>query len=259
MTPVFLLKRIIISTQVRWHAVGGSKARAYRAIRRLFRLPHESEFRGIVHFSPSPSSLFLDVGANLGQSIDSIRLYAPGSPIVSFEPNPFLATKLRTLFRNDCNVTIEEYAIGSVDEKTDFYIPVYNGYVFNELASLRKVAIEGWFLKKYISNFREDKYSVIKERWTVKRIDELDLEPFFIKADVQGKEVEVVRGGLATITKYRPIMLLRNVDYDGDLRNMLEPLGYSKYVYNKGHFVLQEERAWNNYFIPDEKLPKTEN
>jgi FkbM family methyltransferase len=256
MQPRDLVKKIVISAEVRCHILGSLKWRAYRLIRGLLRMPHRSDFEAISCFAPSPLSLFLDIGANVGQSIDSIRLYAPESPIISFEPNPFLAAMLRSLFENDRHVTIEECGLGSATGRIVFFIPCYNGYVWNDLASLKEEDAVDWWLKKYIWNYQSTKFSMIKQSWTIHRLDEFNLEPFFIKVDAQGKEIEVVRGGLATIAKCKPIMMLRGVSYEGELREMLYPLGYRMYSYRKGHFVLENGLLWHAFFITDERLPR---
>ncbi|MFH1954615.1 MAG: FkbM family methyltransferase, partial [Pseudomonadota bacterium] len=86
-------------------------------------------------------------------------------------------------------------------------------------------------------------------------MDEFNLAPFFIKVDAQGMDIEIVRGGLATIAKCKPIILLKGVSYEGELRELLEPLGYRMYAYRNGRFTLQNELTWNAFFITEEKLP----
>lgn len=251
-----LIKKFVISIQVRYHIVGTLKWRAYRIIRRIFRRPHLSELKGLSCFSLDSSSLFLDIGANLGQTIDTVRLYTVDTPIISFEPNPFLASVMQNLYKEDRHVTVEACGLGGATGTTDFFIPCYNGYVFNELASLRGVKEEDWFLKKYIWKYQGNKYSIVKQAWKIHRLDDFNLEPFIIKADAQGMEIEIVRGGLSTISKCKPIILLKGVRFDGELREMLEPLGYRMYAYRKGGFVLQNELTWNAFFITEDKFPR---
>jgi len=54
----------------------------------------------------------LDVGANVGQSIDLFRRTLKNPRIVSFEPNPTLATGLRQKYAA-CDVRVEAMALGS--------------------------------------------------------------------------------------------------------------------------------------------------
>lgn len=250
------IKKAVISIQVRCHIVGTLKWRAYRLIRRALRLPHQAELQGLSCFPLGPSSLFLDVGANLGQTIDTVRLYTPDTPIISFEPNPLLASIMRRLYKNDRHVTVEACGLGSATGTTEFFVPCYSGYHFHELASLRGERAEDWYFKKYIWNYKTSKYSIVKQTWDVKRLDDLNLEPFIIKVDAQGMEIEIVRGGLSTIVKSKPIILLKGVRFEGRLREMMEPVGYRMYAYRKGEFVLQDELTWNAFFITKEKLPR---
>ena len=48
----------------------------------------EDDFRAIARMPLSASSLFVDIGANRGQSINALRTIFPGCRIVAFEPNP---------------------------------------------------------------------------------------------------------------------------------------------------------------------------
>ena len=62
------------------------------------RRPHEQEFQ-ILNYLSTADGCVVDVGGNRGQTIRSVRLFAPDSHIVSFEPNPRLNDRLRKLFQ----------------------------------------------------------------------------------------------------------------------------------------------------------------
>ena len=64
--------------------------------RRLLRRPHETDFRAL---SLLPDGCYIDIGANNGQSIESILLFRPSAQVVAFEPNPRLAAKLAHRYR----------------------------------------------------------------------------------------------------------------------------------------------------------------
>src|SRR3954451_17244737 len=59
--------------------------------------PHEPDFRALLELG-RPDGVVLDVGANTGQSIRSVRLFWPGIAMWAFEPNPGLAAMLERRF-----------------------------------------------------------------------------------------------------------------------------------------------------------------
>ena len=88
---------------------------------------------------------------------------------------------------------------------------------------------------------------------TAMRIDSLNLSRLdFMKMDVEGHELQAVRGGLETITRFRPAMVIESVFAQGDwLYPILEPLGYRGFVWHAGAFRLTSpsERSQNVFFL----------
>jgi len=56
----------------------------------------------------------LDVGANLGQSIDRFRQIWPSSRIISFEPNPSSVRQLFKKYSDTIGITIVESAVADL-------------------------------------------------------------------------------------------------------------------------------------------------
>ena len=246
------IKKFVINAQVRCNMIAAAKWPIYPTIRRAFRIPHEKEFAAIPLFNVDKNSLFLDVGAHLGQSVDSIRLYAPESPIISFEPNTILTEILRRKFKKDKNLVVEECALGSTDSQATFFIPVYLRYAFTELASTVRPNIEEF--KRVIWNFKDKYFSIIEQTWLIRRLDTFKLKPFFIKIDGAVNKLEFVKGGLETLSNHKPIIMVEGVSYEGDLRKMLEPLGYQMYRYEKGQFIYHESLIYHAFLIPPLKM-----
>ncbi|MGD0260554.1 MAG: FkbM family methyltransferase [Verrucomicrobiota bacterium] len=245
-----LFKKTVLTSQVHCHWLGALKSHLYRRTRKWLRMPHEPEFASIPCFQPQRDSLFLDIGANLGQSIDSIRLYASESPIISFEPNPYLADRLRGLQTRDQQISIEECGLGSVDGQVKFYIPVYNGYAFHELASVSPLHQRDW-LKPRIWGFDDARLTMIESVWRIRRLDDLRISPLFIKVDVEGAELDVIRGGLNTIERCQPAILLEGVSFDGELKNLLRPMGYQMYRFQRGVFSRADGRLDSAFLISE--------
>src|SRR5689334_9570794 len=75
--------------------------RLYRVAHRFWlvaryavRVPHDPDFAAWRRFA-GRDGIFLDVGANVGQSAMSFRIFNRRAPIVSIEPNPLLIGDLR--------------------------------------------------------------------------------------------------------------------------------------------------------------------
>ncbi len=62
-------------------------AKAVNLARYVARRPHERDFAALASFADRPG-IFLDVGANQGQSAMSFRIFDKAMPILSIEANP---------------------------------------------------------------------------------------------------------------------------------------------------------------------------
>jgi hypothetical protein len=104
--------------------------------RRLLRVPSEHFFAAISLFRDRFAGCYVDVGGNVGQSIESIRLYAPDARIISFEPNPNLAARLVTRYRNDPLIEIRDIGLSDRTAQLKIHVPAYRGFFYNGLGSL---------------------------------------------------------------------------------------------------------------------------
>jgi len=66
--------------------------------------------------------IILDVGANVGQSVDRFRRYMPNSKIFSFEPNPEVFSKLLLKEKIDKNLKCFNLGVGSIKKTIPFFI-----------------------------------------------------------------------------------------------------------------------------------------
>lgn len=122
------------------------------------------------------------------------------------------------------------------DETGSFtlYVPFYNDYMFDGLASLKEANARNW-LKKRLYGYQERKLKIIKKTCYVKKLDDLNLEPYFIKIDVQGFEYEVLLGGRATIERSTPILL---IETPGQKEiDLLKLYGYKPFTYRKSRLT----------------------
>lgn len=144
----------------------------------------------------NPAKAALDIGANEG--LYSMYLCRFSTQLHCFEPLPWMAGQLAKKFRDTGNVVINNCALGSKNEMATIRIPVTQGRQYDTRSSL-----VGHFDDQLIDG--EKVLTVKTVSVAVKRLDDFHLENIgFIKMDVEGFELEVLKGGVETITRNRP-------------------------------------------------------
>ena len=141
-------------------------------------------------------SVFMDVGANVGAYLFTLENHLKPENIFAFEPNQQLFKRLGRLFPK---VNLFSVALSDISTVAEFKIPVING---------EKVHTRGT-LQTSIKEKNEEK--TILQKVEVKPLDELNLNLKnldFIKIDVEGNEMQTLRGAQKTIKKYKPILMV---------------------------------------------------
>ncbi|HVE49807.1 MAG TPA: FkbM family methyltransferase [Casimicrobiaceae bacterium] len=188
---------------------------------------HDVDFEAFRLF-PSPSiSSILDVGANRGQSIASLRTVLPHSAIDAFEANPAFYEVLDALTASVPGpLRIHRFGLGRENARLAFYIPWVDDVPYLEEASTRTDYFEKpWVVEKFRArgSLRLEQHFV-----EVRAGDELGLRPDLIKVDVEGAEHDVLLGLCNTINHTRPFLLIENSDWH-NVTPFLGDLGYAPY------------------------------
>jgi FkbM family methyltransferase len=169
--------------------------------------------------------LALDVGANRGQSAIRLARLKPDFNIISFEPNRRCQFALRVVkVMLGKRFRFESAGVSDQNGEVTYYEPFVNSL---------PVSAEGTFLQENLDEEMEERlgkhYEVKKTIFPVLRLDDLNLSPDFVKIDVQGWELNVLRGARETILKYRPVLVIeRNSHNERETTEYLEGLGYRK-------------------------------
>lgn len=225
------------------------KDEAYRYSRQLLRIPHESDFKILPMFPDTVDDLFLDIGANHGQSIASIRLFKPNTRLISFEPNPLLYRELLQNYTDDNALILRPYGLGESAGEFTLFVPVYNGFVYDGLASLNREEAEQWLSADRIVGFDPNKLVIEEVSCRIETLDAQMLSPTFIKIDVQGLEYEVLKGGITTLQRCEPVILLEGLSGSPKLQDFIHSLGYEVYRYWDGLLVPSEPLGDNNFLL----------
>lgn len=191
----------------------------------------EKEYK-IINLIEKENPVVIDVGAHKGESIKNFLRYKPNALIYAFEPNQNLADKLNKKFKHNTNITIFDSAVSN-KKKLSLYIPYINGYPFSGLSSVSKKNIIDR-LNNYYSFEYSKKISFKNKKIRTITIDELSLNPDLIKIDAEGYEFEIIKTGLKTINKSKPIIIIEfNKNSFDKLNNLLYKFNYIGNIYNK--------------------------
>jgi FkbM family methyltransferase len=218
-----------------------------RALRRLRGKPHDPDFAALRYFPTG--QLLLDIGANYGQSVVSMRLMQPEASIVSYEPNIDLAEKITELFRMDRHVTVQPFGLSASAGAFDLFVPYYGNFPYPGLASLHEEEARSWLSADTLYFFRPENVQIKRTRCRIETLDSQALAPYFAKIDVQGAEFDVLVGGKETLATHHPILLIESPGRDERVGPLLASLDYHEFNYQDGQFIPHQPDATNSFFI----------
>ena len=192
----------------------------------------ESIERDFVAAYLRPGMRVINIGANVGlYTVMASVLVKPGGEVHAFEPSAASYSRLmKNLALNGCsNVTTIRAALSNLRGKlllrADPSHPTLDGHCFVEEVSdsgeqlLSDELVEARTLDDYMSE---------------QASRDIDL----IVMDVEGAELAVLQGGVETLTRSHPTMLLECSKHQGDTEKLLKQLGYSFWAWNASEQAL---------------------
>jgi len=213
---------------------------------------HEPDFYALGTHS-TESGVALDVGANNGQSAISILAIKPSFNVVSLEPNPVCKPQLSILSKL-FGPRLQVLNVGAGNERGSypFYIPFRSG---------RELLEEGTFdfatLGRAASIQRigmpERDYELRERFCPVITIDDLNLQPVFVKIDVQGLEFDVLRGMRSTIESTMPLIMIERGCNEQDCTDFLNGFGYVRRCWSGVELVESSTKSVNVFFVPQNR------
>lgn len=203
-----------------------AKNRFYHWSRSTFGLLHDRDFALIGRLPVRADDLFVDVGANRGQSILSLKRVRPDAAVVSFEPNPAMFRWLVARFEGRPGVRLVNVGLGRRAERRTLYTPRYRGFAYDGLATFSAAAARAYLSSETLYGFDPAKLTVEEAECETRTLDSFDLKPTFIKIDVEGLEHEVLAGGAFTLIAHEPVLMVERYHDNPTLQPMLASLGY---------------------------------
>ena len=189
----------------------------YRARKYLHRIDSEM---GLLRFLMSPAVTSLDVGANVGLFTYYLARYS--RHVHAFEPNPLAFEVLKSVA--DKNVTVHREALTDRFGEVELFVPRNRKGWSSNGGSLHQMR---W------GDFG-------RVRVPGRRIDDLGLADVgFIKIDVEGHELSVLRGAEETLRRDRPNLFVENEHSHAggeaaEVFTLLDRLDYDGYFLDSG-------------------------
>jgi FkbM family methyltransferase len=161
---------------------------------RLIQWQDGSNLLRIISYILREDSCCIDVGAHLGTVVEHMCRLAPKGRHLAFEPLPYLAAGLRERLPG---IEVHEVALSDEAGEMDFHHVVTNpGY----------------------SGFRPRRYDRPEERVEVIRVRACRLDDVvgedqrvdFVKIDVEGAELQVLRGAVRTLAHWQPYVVFEH-------------------------------------------------
>jgi FkbM family methyltransferase len=189
-----------------------------------------------------PKSAFWDVGAHAGLISALVFASDPTVSIVSIEPNPSLAARLRLLFANHNKILVLERGLSSINGEASLFVP-------DGGSSVGTLEAGGGALGKSVKVLLCRGDSLLDEFPGLP-------PPALIKIDVEGHESAVFQGLSGVIKDHRPSIIFEHLFLLDELVEQLTPPGYKRFsIHDKtGELIPRIERrlSHNSLLLPVE-------
>lgn len=195
--------------------------------------------------SQNNEGVFLDIGANLGQTL--IHFHTSNSPLkyIGFEPEPYCVIFLKNLVELN---KLKKYLIVSIGiSNENRLLKLYSSSITDSGSTLREdIGLSKKLFYSVVPTFKLDD---VLMNLDIKRVS-------LIKIDVEGFELEVLRGMLKTLKTNRPIIiceiLFRN-SKDSPEKYLQRSQELVKVLTKSDYCILQLQKTPDLKFIRDVK------
>jgi FkbM family methyltransferase len=181
----------------------------------------------------SLKTVFWDVGANIGLVSGYAFRRFPAATFCVFEPNPDLAKRLKQLYSEKQNVLVTEVALSDRNRRAHLH--------FNSDTTTTATLSEG-------NAPTSEKIEVALETGDHFLSNHPASIPNLIKIDVEGHEVEVLRGCQELITAHRPTIIFEHMFLSDEAIQALVPPGYDiQYIDDKTGALSPTLHRWYSH------------
>ena len=244
------LQSIFMRNPILWYLV------RHLLVKYLYRFFYEVEYE-ILKYLDIGDGEIIDIGANDGISAMQFRMFNKTNKIISIEPNPVYIHKLNKIKNRINNFEYINTALSLTSGTFILYIPYYYGISCATCASMDWENVQISLKNTYTVKLETFKYKIVKVK--TKRLDDLKLNPSFIKIDVEGLEYEVLKGSMNTINLLKPILLIEhhNEEISKKVDKLLKNNDYIKFGFDpkkKKLYRRESNDDQNNIYLHNNSL-----
>jgi FkbM family methyltransferase len=151
---------------------------------------------------------FIDVGANIGQTLLKIKAIAPDVEYVGFEPSPACCAYLDLLIRENSLSHCTVFPVGASDKKGMLRL------FYNHSTDAAATTVQGFWTGP---NAKYHSRSILVDRGDAVVQEINPVKVGMIKIDVEGAELEALSGLRSTIANYGPPIIIEVLPASCDL------------------------------------------
>jgi FkbM family methyltransferase len=192
-----------------------------------------------------PDMTVLDIGANLGYfTLQMARLAGGGGKIHAFKPNPEMFTRLEENVRfnpelADGRIKIHRLALGEKEGEAEFFCPITGSEGVGGLKDIQRAP-----LREVIKVSVQTLDDFLAEQ-KITRVD-------FIKMDIEGGELGVLRGAPRVLKEFRPTILFEAYE-DNTAHYNYRVYDIQSYLEQREYQIKQAGMSFNFIATPRER------
>lgn len=181
----------------------------------------------------------IDIGCNKFQTAKTLLKINSKLRIDCYDPSPLIK-------HTDVNKSIKffNFALHSKNIKKELIIPKYFFFYLDSLASFDISNINLYLKKNNICKKKIIFETFLVQMKKFKKINKID----FIKIDVEGSELKVLKTLNSTINKFKPILLVET-SMNKKIKNFLRKKNYFSYSYNSQKNFFCEDKFKSNVLV----------
>jgi hypothetical protein len=145
--------------------------------------------------------------------------------------------------------------VGAAEEscRKTLYVPMLGSYELPAESSLSRDDAMAVLNRLEAEGANASQLSLKEVAVDLRRIDDLELEPSFVKIDVEGAELGVLRGMRETIARSHPALMIERSERFQQAAELLGAEGYAPFAYDpetRRFSEYQGQQTVNVFFLP---------